>query len=393
MRRASDGRSPLLNHRAATANVPIRIRIALKLLPAIAMLLPGTVVVAQPDATPRVQALRSAHSGASDTTLRELRSIAKRKETTVLATRIEALLGDQSLEPAARERLLETGAILLGGLAPDANARRLLERISKLEPQTWVWLEEGGHRAAVPLYDPAAAARVAQRGWRAREYETRLVAKLAAAEQGLIDDLARARPAERTGALSAVARTPDTTLLRLKPELMAALERGAAVGWFAAEVAARTGDTDLARSVIKHAGSRDALDMLAALGERLGPEGALPLLRLSLRDPALASHSLFILARFGPVSPDAMTLIWKELENQDNGGSAAAALARVSDPAVAVRAAAIVADPARDSAHRRRALLSLCLDGGDIAQRHLQLLTVSLDDSDLGREARQCAGR
>ncbi len=205
LRRASDGRSPLLNHRAAAANVPIRIRIALILLPAIAMVLPGTVVVAQPDAIPRVQALRSAHGGTSDTTLRELRSIAERKDSTVLATRIEALLADQSLEPAARERLLETGAILLGGLAPDAKARRLLERISKLEPQTWVWLEEGGHRAAVPLYDPAAAARVAERGWRAREYETRLLAKLAAGEQGLIDDLARARPAERTGALSAVA--------------------------------------------------------------------------------------------------------------------------------------------------------------------------------------------
>ncbi len=362
-------------------------------LASIAMVLPAMAVAAKPGATTRTEALQSADSGTTAAELRELESFAKRQDTTRLASRIETLLSDQSRPTAARERLLETAAILLGGLPPQPNARRLIARISGLAPQTWVWLEEGGHRVAVPLYDPAAAARVAERAWLAREYETRLLAKLAAADQGLIDDLARAGPAERSGALGAVANTPDERLLRLKFDLISALEHGVAVGWFAAQVAAKTGDTDLAHAAIDHAGSRNALDMLTSLAQRLGPDSAVPLLRHSLRNPALASHSLFMLARLGAVSPDATATIWSELRDPDNGGSAAAALARLADPTIAARAAAIVADPAADSTHRRRALLSLCLDNGDTAQRHLRLLTASLGDDTLGTKARQCAGR
>jgi hypothetical protein len=133
--------------------------------------------------------------------------------------------------------------------------------------------------------------------------------------------------------------------------------------------------------------------MLVALGDRLAPGDILPLLLHSLRSPALASHSLFVLARLAPVSPAALSQIWQELENEENGGSAAAALASLSSPEAAMRAAAVTVDPDRDDALRRRALLALCLDNGDAAQRHLQLLMQSLGDSDLGQKASQCAGR
>ena len=360
-------------------------------LSALTLVSPATIYAATAGPMPRAQALQLARDGVSDEIIRELKTLATRGDSTALATRVEVLLSDASLEPAARERALETGTFLLGDLPPEQKARQVLRQISQLEPQTWVWLEEGGHRVSVPLYDPAAAARVSERAWLAREAEARFSNKLETAAPGLVDDLARASLAERTGVISAIAHAPAAQLLHSKSSILAALDQGAAVGWYAAEVAARTGDSEIALAAIEHAEPREALDMLDALGDRLAPRDILPLLRHSLRSPALASHSLFVLARLAPVSPAALSQIWQELEDEENGGSAAAALARLSSPEAAMRAAAVTVDPDRDDALRRRALLALCLDNGDAAQRHLQLLMQSLGDSNLGQKASQCA--
>ncbi len=354
---------------------------------------PTMTGAANPAASPREHATRQARGSAVDSIDLELVKLAERGDTRLFHARLKSLIDDRTLPVAARERLLERGALLFGNLEPDEPALRLIASLSEHEPQTWVWLEDGGHRSAVPMFDPAAAARLTERRWEARKAEDQIAAMIARSSAGFIDMLADANTAQRAGAKNAITRFRNELLLLQKPELLTELDQGRAVGWYAAEIATRTADVDLAFAVMEHGEARVAIDMLDVLANRLGPEELLPLLQRSLDEPPLASHSLFLLARIAPSSPVAQALLWRQLERPGNGASAAAALARLSDPAVAARAASILSDASAETTLRRYALLALCLDRGDAALRHLGILQAALADDQLRREAGKCGAR
>ncbi len=389
----SDDRLVLQIRRTVKESIRRRLLPAVLAVFILAAASPTMTGAANPAAIPREHATRQARGGASENIDLELVKLAERGDTRLFHARLQSLIDDRTLPVAARERLLERGALLFGNLAPDEPALRLIASLSEHEPQTWVWLEDGGHRSAVPMFDPAAAARLTERRWEARKTEDQIAVMIARSSAGIIDTLADANIAQRAGAKNAITRFREEQLLHQKPELLLALDQGRPVDWYVAAIATRTADVDLAAAVIAHGEPRVAIDMLDALADRLGPEEFLPLLQRSLDEPPLASHSLFLIARIAPSSPVAQTLLWRQFEGPGNGASAAAALARLSDPAVAARAASIVSDASADPALRRRALLALCLDRGDAASRHLGVLQVALSDDELGREASKCGSR
>ncbi len=359
------------------------------------ILLPGiaTVPVADAAIVSRTEALASARSNAAQKIDLELTELTNAGRTDDVTARLRKVASNPELSTAARERLLERGALLLGTLSSQPQARAFLDKLENHQPATWVWLEEGGRRSAVPLFDPAAAARVAKRTWLANEAELSVRKLLLAGDPDIVTHLEKLSDAQRRGAAAAIATVPPDLLQPLRWDLIAALERQRPIDAIAATVAAQTADTELAMAVIAHAQPRVARGMLARLTASFPADQTLLLLSRSLDRPEIASNALLLLAQLGADSAEARQLIWAQLADPDNGSSAAAALARLSDPHFAARAAAVAIDDTAPDLFRRRALLALCLDAGGAAQDQLHRVAAQTRQDHITTGADACRAR
>lgn len=275
------------------------------------------------------------------------------------------------LNPIARERLLREVALALARAAPDATARTLIGRFAQRPPAVRVWLREDGHRTAVTWFDVAGAARYTTRRWAERAAEAEASAALTAASVDLVEKFAAGDDAFRRGAVNAVQRAPAERLLALRDPIASALQTDPSFAALALPLALDLGDVALLSSAV---GTGDAATVLVALqgiAAALSPADALSVLEAALPRADVGSAAMFEIGRLADREPAAVQTLFASLDDAGLGGSAAAALARLEDPAVALELGRRLSNGA-SGLPERRALLALRLSDTDAARSAIE---------------------
>ena len=309
----------------------------------------------------RFAALKAASGPQVDRLRAAGRDLAAKGDGAGLAAHGRDVLKNRSLTPAARERLLREAALGLAELPESPAAAALLDELAGLSPEVWVWLEDAGHRAAVPLYDVGAAARYSKGRWMERRATGEATEALAAGNMDVLDRYARAGrdSSLRRGIEAAFASADPASLAGVRGTLKQRLEAGQPVGEIARIAAAALADPDLYSAVLLHADRAVALRALTRIDAELAGDTAVTLRRRATDRDEIASAALLGLARDADTRPDVRDYLFDQLGDDRVGASAAAALARVDDPGIVPRLSALVTDG--DDVARRQALLALRL--------------------------------
>jgi len=324
----------------------------------------------------------------------DARQAAFRKSTPrELEARLSAALADRALHPIVREKTLADGALALGLQPRTPSAEALVARIATLETEVRVRFSDGEHAAmAVPAFAPATAARNAQKHWVRTETAAAVGAGIVGGRPALGAAFSRAEDsrviaAGIADAVIATARTPEglAALRASRPAFEAALRDGRPIEDALAELAVATRDRDTALSLIAHGDPALTVHQLARLRDALPPADALLLLQRASSTSELASSALLALGGLAALQPAARDHLFAVLGDRRDGGSAAAALAALHDPALVV-ALAEHARRSPDLLAARRAALALHLDGSPAATAALAAL---IDDPRVGADARR----
>lgn len=293
------------------------------------------------------------------------------------------------LHPAARDRLLRELALALARVIPDGNARGLIAELAHRPPGVRVWLRESHPGIDVLLYDVAAAARYTSRRWVDESDRRSARVALEGADLGLVDRFAAGDDTFRKGIVAALDDVPLSSLHAFRDPAALAFQDGAAVDALALALALalRLRDRDLATTLALHGDAALVVHALPRIRAAFTPADALAVLESALSRPALASAVLFEIGRLAAVEPRAREVLFAVLDEPGSGGSAAAALARLDDAAVAWELGRRL-ESGESGLPERRALLALRLSDSDAARAALdRFMRSSGTSATLRREA------
>ena len=236
-----------------------------------------------------------------------------------------------------------------------------------------VWRYDDAHRAAVPLYEVAAAARFAERR---RDERTSSASALEAIAQGSDAPLAMFEaipdasdgPA-RNGILHAFETAPPQQLLAYRDRSSLAVERGAGIE-IAQIVARRLGDAMLMHAVLEHADAKLALEIVRTARASFMESEALELLQQAAARDDAGSAALLAIGPMATDDPNARAWLFDMLKDDRRAGSAAAALAAPHDAEIAARIRAWILEQTTATL-ARRGILALRLDASESARVEL----------------------
>jgi hypothetical protein len=287
------------------------------------------------------------------------------------SARLVALAADierrGDLHPVARERLLAELAVAFSRVEPDPTARALTDRLALRPASVRIWLREGGHRTAVIAFDVAAAARYAARRWAERSAALEAGLTMASSPDALLARYAGGGAAFERGAIEAIQSASPESLLMLRDAVARALPDDPRIAALAVPLALRLGDTALLALSAAHGDTAVVLRALDAIAATLLPADALVVLESALPRPELGSAALFQIGRLADSEPAARARLLTALDDPDLGGTAAAALARLDDPAIALELGRRLSSGG-SGLPERRALLALRLSRGEAAR-------------------------
>ena len=314
-------------------------------------------------------AQQAAYSEAAQTRSELLADLYLAGELGAFLDQLDAFANDSSLNTIARERIVHDAIMLCSQALPQPGIRAYVTTLSDRKPTAYIWLYEGQHKVRMPLFDVGAAARFALRRWD----------ELAASEVAALD-LARGTTdyltlwatdeASRQGILEALNQA-ETQQLQLQRDAIArALQNDASVDRLALIAATRLADKALFQTLAAFASPSSALRMLADVRTSLAPQDAFEVLRLASTRPAIASAAMLQMGHLASESPSVSSFLLQSLGDRDRGGSAAVALARLQDPAIASELGVILQSTGSLTT-RRRAALALKLDNSPAANAEL----------------------
>ncbi len=308
-----------------------------------------------------------------------------RTDAVALGDALASLRADSGLDELARDRLTVDLLLSLAPLRVNAQTRSLVADLVTEQPRHHVWLLEGYHRSKVPIYDVGAAARFAQRQWLRSDTRDQALASLA---RGEILDFSRWQApdgqdgpgsaesihdqrTQRDGIRDALLAASQESIFLHRDAAMGALLQHPRSGMFAAVIADRLDDDALYAAVLDHADHQTALAVLTGLPGKTDPGRLLPLLQRASHRQDLASAAILQMGRLAKTRSDAQAWLIDRLDDPLSGGSAAAALASLNDPGIALKLGRILNAPAPERT-ARRALLALRLDESDAAKREIE---------------------
>ena len=300
----------------------------------------------------------------ADADAARLKRLARDGQGAALLAELVALRDDSNRSELARTRLLHDGVLALATLKADNASRQFVEQLTSHPVTVRVWHSEGQHQASVPLYDVAAAAKVTLRVW------NRTAVREAAVERALHDGplvpadwLRSGRDDERIQAVvEAVDALPAAILQRQREAMARLIEQHPYWAPAVTAAAARLEDSELFVAVVRRAESGAAVRALPKITALPDSARALALLRTAAQRPAVASAALFEASRLARRDTAAVEWLFDMLGDADHGGSAAAAIARLDDPAVEGRLVHLLNDT-NDEELGARAALALWLSG------------------------------
>lgn len=340
----------------------------------------------------RAEIHEAATAPETEAAARAVANLVSEGQTEQLVEEIRALLRRTDLGDIARERLLSEAVLGLATVPRTPTARELIDQLVDRPVVVFVWHEEGRHAVSVPFYDIGAAARLTRRTWLGRAAEQRAAELLAqGSDQFLVIPDDSSAPTVIEGISAAVERSGIEELVTQREAMSVAMRADPRIGAIAAVAAQRLRDAELFRETVVHAEARVAIRTLSEARLSLDETNALSVLADAVRRPEIASTALFELGRLAETSVAARDLLIRELADGRNGGSAAAALARLHDPSLAVRLGQILTS-APEETTRRRAALALKLDGSPAARAQLEYSVGQAPSSALEQEVTEWLG-
>jgi hypothetical protein len=302
----------------------------------------------------------------------ELTALAAAGRATELAARLERIARDAALPDVAREWLLDRGLHALAGIAPAPAARASVARLATLRPQVFTRVDPDHGDRATPLYDAGATARFVLRAWDRAAARNIAAASLAA---GRTDAVARFAAASRRdpgaeGVADAFRAAPASLLAGQRAAVAGTLVAGGNADALALILAERLPDAELFGLVFDYADEPVALEAIPAAGQTLAASSALEVLARASRRAEIASAAVLEIGRLAEHDGPARRFLLDAVAEPATGSSAAAALARLGDPAVSGQIGQRLA-ASNDELERRRLVLALRLDASPAAREEL----------------------
>jgi len=323
-----------------------------------------------------------------------LSALAESGRTSELALQVRRISIDRTLEPVAREWLLDRGLHALARLQPTPEARAVVQLLAGRPPEVFGRIDPDHGDHATPLYDTGATARFVLRAWQRSDARAAAEADLTAGRTQLIERFA-ASPGgpEREGIIEAIEHAPPARLAVQRNAAAAAMSTGARVDEVALLLARRLADVELASLVIGHADARVALDALRLLPSVMDSQSAFRLLAEASRRADIASAAMLAIGRVARQDATARSFLFEQIDDPELGASAATALSSIDDPAIAAEIGRRLRTTSSDTA-RRHFVLALQLDGGSAARDELgRFIATRQGSAQLRSEVRQWLDR
>ncbi|CAN5120860.1 hypothetical protein BH24PSE2_BH24PSE2_15390 [soil metagenome] len=281
-----------------------------------------------------------------------------------IADRIER---DTELADIARERLLRELALSLAHVSPGPAAAALRSELERRPPGIRIWLREGRHQTDVPAFDVAAAARYTRRRWEEQAAAGRVHDAISVSDIDLAVAIASGDKTSQTGAIAALDELPDSTLIQMRDIVAEKLEATTDSTALAVTLAMRLHDSELAALAMRRGNPALVVHALSQMTAAFAPPAALDVLKAGVARDELTSAALFEIAKLAPAEPRALELLFNTLDDPVGGGSAAAALARLDDAAIALALEERL-QSGKGGLAERRAALALRLSQTDAAR-------------------------
>ena len=301
-----------------------------------------------------------------------LATLASEGRATELAARLELIARDGSLPDVAQEWLLDRGLHALARMTPSPAARATVRRLALRSPTVFTRVDPDHGDRATPLYDAGATARFVLRSWERSAARTAAAADLAARDARATFRFAGETSAPaRDGIGDAFHAAPIAELASQRPAVAAALRAGRRVDALARVLAVRLADAELFDLVIDYADAHEALAAVAAAPRSLDAGASLELLVRASRRADIASAAVLEAGRLAANDAAARRFLFESLADPAIAPSAAAALARLGDPAVSAEIGRRLG-AARSDEERRALVLALRLDASPAARAELE---------------------
>jgi hypothetical protein len=302
----------------------------------------------------------------------ELAALAAAGRSTELAARLERIAHDATLNDVAQEWLLDRGLHGLARSAPSAAARASVARLALRQPLVYARIDPDHGDRATPLYDAGATARFVLRHWDRVAARDAAAAEIAAGRLSAIVRHAEAAEGDpvRDGIADAYRIAPPAALARQRAAVAEALAHGRRVDALGLILAERLADAALFGLVFDYADEPVALAAIPGVSRTLDDSAALAQLARACRRADVAAAAVLEIGRLAEGDSAARKFLLDSVAETDIGPSAAAALARLGDPAVSAEVGRRLA-ASDDEATRRRLVLALKLDASPAAKDEL----------------------
>jgi hypothetical protein len=321
----------------------------------------------------------------------ELAALAAAGRPTELAARLERIAHDATLDDVAREWLLDRGLHGLARSAPSPAARVSVVRLASRQPLVYARIDPDHGDRATPLYDAGATARFVLRRWDRVAARDVAAAEVGAGRTAPVIRFAGAAEGDplRDGIADAYRIAPPAALASQRAAVADALAQGRDVDAIGLILAERLADAALFGLVFDYADEPVALAAIPAVSRMLDDSAALALLAHASRRADVASAAVLEIGRLAEADAAARTFLFESVAEPDIGPSAAAALARLGDPAVRAEVGRRLAT-ADDEPTRRRLVLALKLDASPAARDELtRFMKTGVGSAPLQKEVRQ----
>jgi hypothetical protein len=321
----------------------------------------------------------------------ELTALASGGRSTELGARLEGIARDATLNDVAQEWLLDRGLHALARSAPSPAARASVSRLALRKPLVFVRVDPDHGDRATPLYDAGATARFVLRHWDRVAARDVAAAEIAAGRTAAILRFAGTSEGDpvRDGIADAYRAASRGALASQRAAVADALAQGRRVDALGLIIAERLADASLFSLVFDYAEEPVALAAIQSVARTLDDSAAIALLARASRRADVASAAVLEIGRLAAGDAAARKFLFESVAEPDIGPSAAAALARIGDPAVSVEIGRRLAG-ADDEPTRRRLVLALKLDASPAAKVELaRFKKTGAGSAPLQKEVRQ----
>ena len=296
--------------------------------------------------------------------------LAVRKENTNWAA-AETLLMQSGLDVTGQEFLIHDVLMRIREFEPDADVLDFVVRMRDYESKVYVRHEEGPLPVAV--YSIATVAEGTLGFWHRREVKRNASIDMASGDMSSLRHLREPGTDDYAGVLAAL-NEADAVAITLAGEWLAANAGDAGFYEARAITALRGGDDRDVVGLLRSGNGPAAVRLLLAVRRYFDADSAFDLLREATANPSVASAAVFEIdaLRNSGLARQVDDYLLDVLPDSALGATAAAVVARRSDPGLLARVADVLAAPETTAGQQARAVLALTLADNQYARLALQ---------------------